>query len=894
MTPLIKKEIRLLLPAWLAVLVLEAGLPWIGSDRDITINSAPLFFFLGMVLLAVDSFGREFSLGTFSSLMVQPLERRQLWRTKLAVLLAAAALVFAAFFISCGLRLGHTPGFPGPIPANLEHDFRWAMLASGTVMLVALAGGLWTALLLRQSATAFWITLLAPMGLLAVISLAATQIIAPPSDRVIAVALYALAGLYIAGAFWLAHRLFFRAEDVGWTGGVISFSQWRYFDRVRHSTISRRQPRPLAALLQKEFQLHSVSFFGAAVLLALHLLVLFLRAFYSAYHPNTLGSLVTDYFWCLWLVLPLMIGGTAVAEERRLGVAAAQFCQPVSRGRQWTVKLLFTLFFGTLLGGVMPVVLETAALRWGAPGACFKGNGLDGLNSDPAGWFLMAIVGLAVALAWVGIFASTLTRNFLHALSLAIVICLGACFWPRYISFLLEENFTFLGLMPMPWLLLILIGAPTLVALFLWLAYRNFSHYQEGGRVWRGNLAGILGAVGFIFGSSAVIYNRSWDIFQPAEPPHGPAVFSLANRPTLESGGHGIELRVQLPDGRVWCDSLEPAFWKYTGERWKQLWRALVYPVPVSGGPGAFIAGSNWVSTTTEHVHFRTPQGTPSGAAGEVVGNLDTVGIRSDGTLWISSEAQPVVWTGARMIQVGTETNWQQVVRDGLYSVLLKTDGTLWQWGGFNYGDYHTWRTNWPSALHSPLLPIGTNADWRELFLAGRDFARKKDGGVWQLNFDGRTGRFTATRAAFLDSVVAQTYSGSAYVARDGTLQVSDQPVNDDSDEFMGTRFLPVGGESHWLAVAESRRWLVALKNDGSLWQWDMATADTLRAGVQHPPTRLGIHQDWVALAATESGVVTLAADGSLWLWPNPETVWPTLLKLPKQPEFLGNVLAAK
>ena len=264
----------------------------------------------------------------------------------------------------------------------------------------------------------------------------------------------------------------------------------------------------------------------------------------------------------------------------------------------------------------------------------------------------------------------------------------------------------------------------------------------------------------------------------------------------------------------------------------------------------------------------------------------------NDGT--ISSEAQPVVWTGARMIQVGTETNWQQVVRDGLYSVLLKTDGTLWQWGGFNYGDYHTWRTNWPSALHSPLRPIGTNTDWRELFSAGGDFARKKDGGVWQLNFDGRTGRFTATRAAFLDSVVAQTYSGSAYVARDGTLQVSDQPVNDDSDEFMGTRFLPVGGESHWLAVAESRRWLVALKNDGSLWQWDMATADTLRAGVQHPPTRLGIHQDWVALAATESGVVTLAADGSLWLWPNPETVWPTLLKLPKQPEFLGNVLAAK
>jgi hypothetical protein len=63
-------------------------------------------------------------------------------------------------------------------------------------------------------------------------------------------------------------------------------------------------------------------------------------------------------------------------------------------------------------------------------------------------------------------------------------------------------------------------------------------------------------------------------------------------------------------------------------------------------------------------------------------------------------------------------------------------------------------------------------------------------------------------------------------------------------------------------------------------------------------PTQLGIHHDWVALAEVRSGLVTLAADGSLWLWPyranyefEPQ---PPLLKLPKQPEFLGNVLAAK
>jgi hypothetical protein len=56
----------------------------------------------------------------------------------------------------------------------------------------------------------------------------------------------------------------------------------------------------------------------------------------------------------------------------------------------------------------------------------------------------------------------------------------------------------------------------------------------------------------------------------------------------------------------------------------------------------------------------------------------------------------------------------------------------------------------------------------------------------------------------------------------------------------------------------------------------------------------LGIHQDWVALTSIGAGVVTLAADGSLWLWPVRDTYSydETLLQLPKQPQYLGNVYA--
>ena len=495
MNPLLRKEIRLVLPAWLAVLLLEMGLPWIVNDQDAAITYAPGYFFFGMVLLAVDSFGREFSLGTFSSLMAQPLERRQVWRTKLAVLLAAAALIFAAYFISCELRLQRPPG-----AGEMRFDprgFAQVMVTSGAVLLVALTGGLWTALLLRQISAALWIAWLAPVGLLLSVIFIGSLIIKAPSNLADNLMLYGAAGFYIVSGFWLAHRLFFRAEDAGWTGGVVSLSRWRYFERAGQTPVSRRVPRSLAALVKKEFQLHGVSLLLAAALLGLHLVIFMLRAFYSQAHPNSLAAIATDGFWLLWLLLPLVIGCMTVAEERKLGVMEEQFCLPMTRRRQFSVKLAFALVWGVLLGGVMPLLLETAARRLGVPNYMFK-------HPDP--YEPVFILPMAAGLAGAGFFASTLARSFLQALSIAMVGLVGGGLLISYIGLLSDHRTTFLGLMPIPWILWFLLGKPTFLGVFLWLSYRNFTSYQEGGRLWRRNIAGLLGAGLFVVAFSALLY----------------------------------------------------------------------------------------------------------------------------------------------------------------------------------------------------------------------------------------------------------------------------------------------------------------------------------------------------------------------------------------------------
>ena len=100
MTMLAKKEVRLLAPGWLAVLLLEVAIPWLGNGEERALFFGPLTLFFGMVIIGVDSFGGEFTRNTFLSLMAQPVERRTIWRTKMTVLAAAAGIIFVAYVIS--------------------------------------------------------------------------------------------------------------------------------------------------------------------------------------------------------------------------------------------------------------------------------------------------------------------------------------------------------------------------------------------------------------------------------------------------------------------------------------------------------------------------------------------------------------------------------------------------------------------------------------------------------------------------------------------------------------------------------------------------------------------------------------------------------------------------
>jgi len=909
MNPLLKKEIRLLLPAWLAVVVIETLVPWFGHDADWNFCAlTPVALFFGILLLAVGSFGREFSLGTFASLMVQPMDRRQVWHTKITLLLVAAGLVFCANFISCQWRLhlaitDRDSLWNGFNSRFIIEDSRIAMLASFILLFVALTGGLWTTLLLRQMAAAFWITLMVPVGLMLLLVLVMSQMFKSAPDKVVVAVIYSLLALYAAFSFWFAHRLFFRAQDAGWSGGIISLDRWRYLEGAASESESRRRHRPVRALLKKEFQLNSITLFCAGALLVLHGVVLAWRLAHAHVEPRSSLAEAMDFFWVMWLAMPLVISCTTVAEERKLGVADSQLCLPVSRRALFFLKLIPALVFGVLLGGVMPVLLESLASVLGVPADSFKPQNHAPTDfGDGMTLFRLNLLCLAGGLVLTGFLASTFARNFLHALSIAIIAIM-----------VVFVGYPYLPLPDASISLSLILGVPLLAATLLWVGYRAFSYYHELSRLWWQYLAAVVGAWLLLLVLCPFIYHRPWESLTPFEPAHGPAQWTLAQPPVALRGDGDLwtgNLAVSLPNGRVWTGLVAPgsrlplpnyALWHLREQLFND-------PAPQLAH-AAFLAGTNWLSLVTGAVqHQIWPEYMEDSPTFQRFTSRETVGIRTDGTLWVSEKSALTPPHVNPLVQFGTDNHWRQVMgfHNPFAVVLLKSDGTLWSWGS------RTWpaTATWPGLAAFTPRQIGTNADWQTLLNLGFNAAQKTDGSVWGLGFQAKSDLLEMHLVAHfpdrqphpepLDNSKLAGGVSDTLIARirpDGTLWIWGHLHWDSAHSDVNDELLKCSPDTNWVSVALGSRTMLALKSNGTLWRWGgQPNYRPYADDYTRPPEQLGTNSDWVALLHTSQGVVSLAADGSLWLWRDQDWYSETATRFlapSAKPVPLGNILAA-
>ncbi len=883
MNAFIRKEVRLQGPTFaigaVATLLLwlspnnpsaayaNSNVWWAQLSLSLSLLSAPI---IGL-MLALNSFGREFSGGTFSSLLAQPVPRSRVWWTKVAILASALAILLVLWVGSFKLHFREVLARPdaGDIPLAMT-----AILFT----VVVFSGGLWTVLFFRQVAAAFWFTLLIPGFLLAMVNHkfsddTLADLPQPKLRLAIAIAL----SLYSVAGFLFARWLFLRAQDAHWSGGTIALPWTRQPALRLFSQRDHRRWRPRAALWFKEFGLHRSQLVVAGVLAGLHLAVVIARYLNHGFKSSPTTEFLAEHFWALWVCLPWLVGCAAVAEERKLGTLEAHLCQPARRRTQFAIKLASTMLIAVLLGAVMPLLLERREIlpdmHINKPGNfAFATPGGEIITLAGLFWWFdwslpfLTLTAIAVATASMSFYVSTFSRNTLQAIAPATLAILAFYIWwfaaPR-----LDDNPIWHG-----WLIHY-VGVPVLLPALLGLAYWNFKQICAGWPLWRRNLIVLGGAFAFMLLATGLIYHRTWEWLTPMEPKHGPAFLKPGGRNTLSSAGLGFQVR--LPDGHIWINRTPPfAFIEPSQlpgvEPWLEQRRR-----------GEIIEDTNWLAFAANY--------------------HEMLGIKTDGSLWITET--PLTWTNnwwrqplpgpARFVRIGQDNDWSGMAINGPLAYLLKTNGTLWRLG-----------TN-PPIVGKRWLPLrdalptqlGTNTDWARIFIArGAMIFQKVDGTSWSSMIHFATEKEQIIMI-HLDSQM-NLFRASAFDAHRGELPIETHwehgnffvSVLDDGQFVLSAareqsraqnpptyalvpKRIPLSRETNWIsATAYPRGGVLTLKSDGTIWKWNFP-----RDPVKHPESasasRVGKHSDWIALGDCNGLPVTLAADGSFWTWQFPANI---------------------
>jgi len=218
------------------------------------------------------------------------------------------------------------------------------------------------------------------------------------------------------------------------------------------------------------------------------------------------------------------------------------------------------------------------------------------------------------------------------------------------------------------------------------------------------------------------------------------------------------------------------------------------------------------------------------------------------------------------------------------HTIALKANGTLWSWGGNQFGSLGLGDTN------NRLIPteVGSQNDWAQV-AAGyvRSFVIKTDGTLWGFggNTNGSLGVGVAGGGPYVTPVqiaagstwsqVSTSIAGnhSAGIRSDGTLSTwgtgssGQLGLGTTTDHYVPTQ---VGTLNTWVDVECGWNHTLAIKSDGTLWVWGSNGSGQLGLGDTKnrlSPVQVGTSTDWYRVAGGSYHTLAIKTDGSLWAW---------------------------
>jgi len=255
-------------------------------------------------------------------------------------------------------------------------------------------------------------------------------------------------------------------------------------------------------------------------------------------------------------------------------------------------------------------------------------------------------------------------------------------------------------------------------------------------------------------------------------------------------------------------------------------------------------------------------------------GESFSVVIKTDGSLWewgrkalegYTIEQRPVP------ARTGSDNDWAFVAASNYHSIGIKADGSLWTWGIIFIGPDRLTTKN----IGVPLR-VGKDNDWVSastgVFLS---FAIKSDGSLWGWGRNDLGVIGDGTRMDQLDPVqigtdknwISVSTCGYRTVAlkADGSLWTwgTSRALGNGTFAWINTP-IQIGADNHWASASAGYDYTVAIKTDGSLWAWGDSSFMERSVMV---PRQLGGDTDWVSATAGWQHALAIKADGSLWSW---------------------------
>lgn len=233
--------------------------------------------------------------------------------------------------------------------------------------------------------------------------------------------------------------------------------------------------------------------------------------------------------------------------------------------------------------------------------------------------------------------------------------------------------------------------------------------------------------------------------------------------------------------------------------------------------------------------------------AGGFSGNFSLV-TKTDGTLWgfgNNSSGQIGNNTTSNSfsspVQVGTLTNWKQVSVGRGFSAAVKKDNTLWTWGANDTGNLGGLAAGTGNTVsRSSPVQIGTAYSWKQVSAGGAVSAQymmavANDGELWAIGGINTFGQLG-----------------------DGTTIRKSSPVQ-------------IGSLTTWSSVSAGFQHTMAIQTDGTLWGWGDNSKGELGvpsyyATAWSSPVQVGSLSTWSSVAANPA-IYGIKTDGSLWYW---------------------------